>query len=70
MKIMKMKNDETLSRDLREWSRRFDRRVIGHGGALRPGGPVLSAMAGHMHGQFQAAPDAKFVESTAQMVLE
>src|ERR1700681_3093369 len=37
---------------------------------LRLRRPILSAVAGHVHGQFQSAPDAKFVERAAQMVLD
>ena len=32
--------------------------------------PALPAVAGHIHGQFQPAPDAQLVESRAQMVLD
>src|SRR5580698_7959188 len=32
--------------------------------------PVFAAMTGHIHCQFQAAPDAKLVEGIPQMILD
>src|ERR1035437_2747105 len=32
--------------------------------------PILSAMAGHVHCQFQPTPDSKFVKCAAQMILD
>ena len=47
-----------------------DRLAIGRARPLRLRGPVLPAVAGHVHGQFQAAPDAQFVEGAAQVILD
>src|ERR1017187_8566591 len=44
--------------------------VIRHAGALGLGRPILSAVAGHVHRQFQPAPDTNFVERATQMVLD
>lgn len=35
--------------------------------ALRP---VLSSVAGHIHGQFQPAPDSQFVKDASQVILD
>src|ERR1700678_1670841 len=32
--------------------------------------PVLAPVAGHVHGQLEAAPDAQFVEGAAQVILD
>ena len=32
--------------------------------------PALAPVTGHVHGQFEPAPDTQFVESAAQMVLD
>src|SRR5450631_2958859 len=47
-----------------------DRVGVRHAGTLGLGRPVLSAMAGYIHGQLQPAPDAKFIERATQMVLD
>src|SRR3984957_7571670 len=44
--------------------------AIGHARALNLGRPLLAAVTGYVHGQFQPAPDSEFVERTAQMVLD
>src|SRR5207302_8221907 len=31
--------------------------------------PILASMAGHIHGEFQPAPDSQFVEDASQVVL-
>jgi hypothetical protein len=32
--------------------------------------PILATVAGHVHGQLKAAPDAEFVERAAQVILD
>ena len=34
------------------------------------GKPILSAVVGHVHCQFQPTPDSKFVKCSAQMILD
>jgi hypothetical protein len=34
------------------------------------GKPIFSAMARHIHCQFQPSPDSKFVKCAAQMILD
>jgi hypothetical protein len=38
--------------------------------ALDLGKPILSAMAGHLHCQFQPTPYSKFVKCAAQVILD
>jgi hypothetical protein len=38
--------------------------------ALGLGKPILSAMAGHLHCQFQPTPYSKFVKCATQMILD
>jgi len=47
-----------------------DRLVQGHARVLDRRRPGLSAVTGHVHGQFQAAPNAQFVEGAAQVVFD
>ena len=44
--------------------------AVRHAWVLGLRGPILSAVAGHVHGQLQTAPDTDFVECATQVVLD